>query len=187
MHLALVRYLLAEGQPIQAIRLLERLNKAAAAGGRVRKIVEISILKTCAFDQQGDTHNALEILKQALQLAEPYHFLRIFLDEGQQLINLLKQALLHHIVPKYVREILQSYYSSKGVDAIELQTLLDPLSQRERDVLLLLRRRMTNAQIAEALVISSTTVRTHLRNIYRKLNVHSRWSAIERARELELL
>lgn len=187
LNLAHARLLIAEGNLIQANKLLSRLLLDAEKGGRNRKEIEIHCLLAQVHSRQENQAAALAQLDQALKLAEPFDYLRIFLDEGDWLMDLIAIAGESGLHTNYCKTILQSYLKSKRQNSRSQGKLITSLSQREWDVLELLEKRMTNDAIAAKLVISTSTVRTHLRSIFRKLGVHRRWDAVEKAREINLL
>jgi LuxR family maltose regulon positive regulatory protein len=132
-------------------------------------------------------------LARALSLAEPGGFRRIFLDEGEPMAGLLRQAAKRGVAPTYVAKLLAAFeeLAPPGVEAQpshpHAQPLIEPLSERELDVLRLLAAGMSNPEIADALYIAVSTVRSHCKNIYSKLNVHKRWDAVQRGQELGLI
>jgi len=183
--LTLARILLAQGKPPEALALLDRLLSPAEAAGRMGTVIEISILRTLALK---DTEYALETLKRALQLAEPEGYARVFLDEGEPMAQLLRQAASRGIAPSYAGQLLAAFGTeTKDQPATETSPLVEPLSDRELEVLELLAERLSNPEIAQRLVISLPTVKSHTRNIYGKLGVHNRRDAVARARELNIL
>jgi LuxR family maltose regulon positive regulatory protein len=136
---------------------------------------------------------ALSALDGALTLAEPEGFIRIFVDEGRPMAHLLHEAFSRGIAPDYVRCLLAALSSGEPVQVstttslIDRSELVEPLSQRELEVLQLIAEGLTNREIAERLFLSLNTVKVHTRNIYGKLNVRSRTQAIARSQELGLL
>jgi LuxR family transcriptional regulator, maltose regulon positive regulatory protein len=179
---------------LDAIGLLERLLKAAEAGGRTGSAIEILILQALAQQLQGHSSSALIPLQQALMLAEPEGYARIFLDEGSSMEQLLREAATRKITPDYTRRLLkafdehqnesgESYPSTSPVS----QPLIEPLSQRELEVLRLFNTELSGPEIARELVVALSTVRTHTKSIYSKLNVSSRQAAVKRATELGLI
>jgi LuxR family maltose regulon positive regulatory protein len=132
---------------------------------------------------------AMTSLKQALTLAAPEGYIRIFIVEGSKLIPLLHQALTAGIMPDYMDRLLAAYAQEakhQPMQAAIPSGLVEPLSAREIEVLKLLAQGCTDKKIAETLFIARETVHKHLKNIYGKLDVHSRTEAIIRARELKL-
>jgi LuxR family maltose regulon positive regulatory protein len=125
-------------------------------------------------------------LEQALILAEPEGYIRLFADEGVPMAELLRSAINQGIMSDYAHRLLASIDGSSPQTA-EAQTLIDPLSERELDVLRLLNTDLTGPEIARELVISLNTFRTHSKNIYSKLGVNSRRATIRRATDLNLI
>ena len=136
----------------------------------------------------GDAARAKATLSQALLLAEPGGFIRIFVDEGRPMAHLLYEALSRGIAPDYVGRLLAAFplAESEQTGQSETQTakteLIEPLSEREIEVLQLIAEGLTNTEIASALFLSLNTVKAHTRNINGKLGVHSRMQAVARAR-----
>ncbi len=191
-HITLARVLLARytaeraERPIQeATRLLERLRQAAEEGARTGSVIEILVLQALAHQAQGDIPAALASLQSALTLAEPEGYVRIFADEGPPMASLLRAAAKQGITPGYVRRLLAAVNKTEdGTPAS--QGLIEPLSERELDVLRLLGTDLGGPDIARELIVSLNTVRTHTKNIYAKLGVNNRRAAVRRARELDL-
>ena len=192
-HITLARVLLARNaaehdQPTldEASGLLERLLRAAEEGDRTGSVIEILVLQALALRMREDVRAALPPLERALALAEPEGYVRMFVDEGPAMASLLEAAEKHGIARDYVRR-LQNALSGAEERAPVTQGLVDPLSQRELDVLRLLGTDLGGPDIARELVLSLNTVRTHTKNIYAKLGVNSRRAAVRRAEELDLM
>ena len=191
-HITLARVLIAQhtaGRAEQsldrALRLLERLRRAAEEGNRTGSLIEILTLLAVCHRTRGDNSAALASLQLALTLAEPEGYLRIFLDEGPALTGILKTAAQHHVAQNYAHRLLAAGQGT--ADAPAAQGMIEPLSARELDVLRLLGSDLTGPDIARELFVSLNTVRTHTKNIYAKLGVNNRRAAVHRAIELELL
>jgi LuxR family maltose regulon positive regulatory protein len=189
-HLTRARVLLARYQNDQpdhpmheAIGLLERLLHAAEAGERMGSVIEILVLQALVHQTRGDIPAALGPLSRALTLAEPEGYVRTFVDEGPPMAVLLEAAANHGIAPNYVRHLLTAFGKAAGRTPVK-QVLSEPLSERELDVLRLLRTELTGPDIARALMVSLPTLRTHTNNIYIKLGVNNRRAAVRRAEEL---
>ena len=156
-------------------------------------MIEILVLLALAHEAQGDISPALVSLERALTLAESEGYVRIFVDEGPSMAELLSEALNRGIAPDYVRKLLGAFPDAKleQADSVKSQAqgseLIDPLSERELDVLQLMAEGQKYKEIAEHLVISLNTVRHHTKNIYRKLEVNNRTQAIKKANDLNLL
>lgn len=192
-HITLTRLLLAQYQRdhadhmlLDAIGLLERLLKAAEGGGRTGSVIEILILLALAHQLQDDIPAALTALERALTLAEPEGYVRIFVDEGHPISLLLEKAAEHGIAPNYVDQLLRAFGKAEDRARAD-QGLIEPLSDRELEVLRLLGTDLDGPEIAHLLIVSLNTLRTHTRNIYTKLGVNNRRAAVHRAEELGLL
>jgi LuxR family maltose regulon positive regulatory protein len=189
----LARILLARKRWDEAIGLLSRLLEAAEAGERTSKAIEILGLQAMAAQAKGDTSLALAAIENALTLAMPQGFVQTFVDEGPPMAHLLYQALGRGMEPEYVSRLLAAFPVAEPEPAAPTgsQTqgsgLIEPLSERELQVLHLIAEGLTNREIAARLFLSLNTVKGHTRNIYGKLNVHSRTQAVARAQALGLI
>ena len=209
-HITLARVLLAHYQSDrsdrsiqEAMGLLERLLKAAEESGRQGSTIEILVLQALAYHAQGDLLAALKPLQKALTLAEPEGYVRMFLDEGSSMMQLLLEGASHGIMPDYTGRLLAAFEAEQPGGAGESpfptlpaalperhrdgEPLTEPLSQRELEVLRLFKTELSGPEIARELVIALSTVRTHTKSIYSKLNVNNRRAAIKRAAELNLI
>jgi LuxR family maltose regulon positive regulatory protein len=182
--LTLARVLLAEGQAAEALALLDAILAPARAAGRMNTAIEIQVLRALALPT---LDGALDALGQALSQAEPEGYVRRFVDEGEPMRGLLKQAAARGIEPRYVGRLLAAFGPSPGAGAQALQPLVEPLTDRELEVLDLLAEDLSNREIGWRLFVSLPTVKSHTRNIYGKLGVHSREEAVARARALGIL
>ncbi|MEP7241151.1 MAG: LuxR C-terminal-related transcriptional regulator [Devosia sp.] len=186
-HITLARLLLVQdagGEVAQ--RLLDRLLDQAAGSARMGSVIEISLLQSLAYRGDGDPTAPLVPLERALSLAEPESYVRLFVGGGERMATLLKAALKRGITPAYTRQLIAALGQAEP-DASVHPDLIEPLSDRELDVLRLLRSDLGGPEIARELMISLNTMRTHTKNIYEKLGVNSRRSAIHRADQLSLL
>ena len=191
-HITLARVLLAryqderaEASVHEATRLLERLLRAAEDGARTGRVLEILVLQALARQARGDIPAAVAVLQRALTLAEPEGYVRIFVDEGPPMASLLRAAAKQGIARNYVRRLLAAVSETEHDSPIK-QDLIEPLSERELDVLRLLGTDLDGPDIARELMVSLSTVRTHTKNIYTKLAVTNRRAAVRRAAELGL-
>jgi LuxR family maltose regulon positive regulatory protein len=176
-YLVLARICLADGRPHEAISILAPLLQAADTAGRVRSTVEMLIIQALAHEAAGRRTHALETLNKALSLAEPGGFIRLFVDEGEPLRRLLRSITSR----PYVERLHEAF---SDVQPIHIN---ERLSSREMEVLHLLARGLSNDEIAAVLTVAPSTIKTHVKSIYRKLDVSSRFEAVERARNLTLI
>ncbi|MDP9844902.1 LuxR C-terminal-related transcriptional regulator [Streptosporangium lutulentum] len=191
-HITFVRVLLAqhtaeraERSIHDATRLLERLLRAAEAGERTGSVIEILVLQALAHQRRGDIPAALASLRCALTLSEPEGYVRIFADEGPPMASLLRAVAKQGIAPSHVRRLRAVLDKTEDGTPVK-QGLIEPLSERELDVLRLLVTDLNGPGIARELMVSLNTVRTHTKNIYAKLGVNNRRAAVRRAVELDL-
>jgi LuxR family maltose regulon positive regulatory protein len=175
--------------------LLARLLQAAEAQKRRGSALDILLVQALAHEAQGNRPQALAALKRALSLAEPEGYVRMFLDEGSSMAQLLLKAAVSGIMPDYTGKLLAAFEAEQLRSAGESplptppasQPLIEPLSQRELEVLRLFKTELSGPEIARELVIALSTVRTHTKSIYSKLNVNNRRAAVKRAEELHLI
>lgn len=201
-HITLARVLLAYYQRnrtdsvgLEVIELLGRLLQEAETGGRTGSVIEILIVQALAYQTQGDSAAALVSLTRALTLAEPQGYIRRFVDEGQPMAQLLRAAAARQITADYTAKLLAALGVEQPKNAVHTplptaptaQPLIEPLSQRELEVLRLFKTELSGPEIAQELVVALSTVRTHTKGIYSKLNVSSRRAAVKRAEDLNLL
>jgi LuxR family maltose regulon positive regulatory protein len=182
--LTLARTLLAEGQSVAALSLLDTLLAPARAAGRMAAVIEIQALRALALPTPDE---ALHALQGALGLAEPEGYVRLFVDAGEPMQALLKQAAVRGMAPHYVSRLLAAFGPSHPVAARVPQPLVEPLTDRELEVLRLLAEDLSNQEIGRRLFISLPTVKSHTRNIYGKLGVRSRAEAVDQAQALGIL
>jgi LuxR family maltose regulon positive regulatory protein len=191
--LVLARLLIVQARADEALKLLASLIPAAEWRGRPALLIEIYALQALADQARGDLDRALDALKRALSLAEPRGYVGIFAGEGEPMRVLLREAVKRGVVRDIAVEYVNDLLAALGVKEREAFTapspavLAEPLSERELEVLQLLNTHLSSTEIAEQLCISANTVRYHIKNIYGKLDVHSRSDAVQRARELGLL
>jgi LuxR family maltose regulon positive regulatory protein len=186
--------LIAQDRAAEALPLLTRLLEAAITMERQGDEIRYLVMIALAQHALGNTQTALDSLGWALTLAEPQGYVRLFVDEGLPMAELLRFAISQNIAPDYASKLLAAF-PENVLSAVPInkelsanaQILVEPLSEREIDVLRLMAGGYKYQEIAERLVVSINTVRHHNRNIFGKLNVNSRIQAIDRARELHLL
>ncbi len=190
----LARLLTAQDRAAEALPLLTRLLEAAITmerhGDEIRYLIQIAL----AQHALGKTQTALDSLGQALTLAESQGYVRLFVDEGLPMAELLSFAISLNIATDYASKLLAAFpkevLSAIQIDkevTVKPQMLDEPLSEREVEVLSLMAEGYKYKEIAERLVVSINTVRHHTRNVYGKLDANNRTQAIERAKELNLL
>jgi LuxR family maltose regulon positive regulatory protein len=191
-HITLARVLMAryqderaERSAREAIRLLDRLLRAAEEGERAGSVIEILVLRALAYQRHGDIPAALSCLGRAVTLAEPEAYVRVFVDEGPPMASLLRVAAKQQAAGNYVRQLLAAATETEQNGPVK-QALIEPLSERELDVLRLLGTELDGPAIARELMVSLNTVRTHTKHIYAKLAVTNRRAAVRRAAELDL-
>ena len=165
--------------------LLERIAVAATAGGRMGSLVEARVLHALVAQASGDAEGATASLGEALRHAEPEGWRAVFVDEGPAMARLLHASLRHGAPRAFVRRLLEDLRAAGDRPRVRRQ-LVEPLSDRERDVLRLLRSPLTGPQLARELGMSVHTLRSHTKSIYAKLDAHGRREAVARADELGL-
>ncbi|RMF16847.1 MAG: helix-turn-helix transcriptional regulator [Gammaproteobacteria bacterium] len=197
-HLTLARLLIAkyrdkpdEHEAQRILGLLTRLAVSAETGKRQRSVAQAHMLSALLHDTIGDAQTARNALQQALDIAEPENYVRLFADEGEPMLALLRRERRQMESPALVDQILSGLLDSNEPTATgdgnhSSEALLEPLSERELQVLRLLASELTGPQIAEHLFVSLNTLRTHTKNIYSKLGVNNRRAAVCRAAELSL-
>jgi LuxR family maltose regulon positive regulatory protein len=209
-HLTLARTRLAECSFEGINPLLERLLTLAETQKRTGSVIEILLTQALLNQAQGDQLRALATLERALTLAEPEDYIRIFVDEGEPMRLLILdfrsmiEKQVHpdmHALFGYVNKLLAPFPKSMEVipqsktlapharlprAQVQVPEIVEPLSEREMEVLRLLRSELSGPEIAQRLIVSLNTLRTHTKNIFNKLGVNNRRSAVRRAEELDL-
>jgi LuxR family maltose regulon positive regulatory protein len=182
----------AQGNPSAALPLLEARRQQMEAKGWQDEQLKVMVLQTVAHHANGEKDQALQVLRDALARAEPGSFIRIFVDEGLPIAQLLSQAALQGIKPDYIGKLLAVFEETKQKTrdkshSSPVQSLIDPLSQRELEVLQLIAQGLSNREISQRLFLALSTVKGHNRVIFDKLQVQRRTEAIAYARELGLI
>jgi LuxR family maltose regulon positive regulatory protein len=183
---------IAQGKAKQALPPLKEWKEDASQNGRIRSQVEALCLEALAYHADTNVTKAAQSLREALVLGQAKGFRRIFIDEGTRMVALLQTVLptlTNRSLRLFAATLLQSFSPSLDTHAARTSPFMpmEALSQRELRVLRLLVAGLSNADIAQELVVSTNTVKTHVKSIYRKLNINSRSEAQEVARELKLL
>ncbi|WP_372632639.1 LuxR C-terminal-related transcriptional regulator [Cohnella sp.] len=177
------RLCLARGDWTAALVLLEPLRRRMEESGWEDERLRALIVESLARKAAGEGNQALELLRNALTLAEPGGFVRIFVDEGEPMERLLSDAFERGIKRGYTANLLAAFRSAIP----KVQPLVEPLSERELEVLRLVAQGLSNQEIGERLFLALSSVKGHNRNIFGKLQVLRRTEAVARARELGLL
>jgi LuxR family maltose regulon positive regulatory protein len=181
------RMLIAQNMLDDAEILLDNFERFAQEGGRQRSLITVYILQALTQQAKGRGKEALILLEKAIQLAAPEGYRRAFLDEGQPVMELLPKIRVTS--QDFVDQLLKDAEAEPGLRlpfALS-QPLVEPLSERELEILKLVAEGLSNREIAERLIISVGTVKSHVHNIYGKLEVRGRTQAIARAREIGLI
>jgi LuxR family maltose regulon positive regulatory protein len=202
--LSRARVYLAQGDPSAALAVLEPWRRQVEAKGWQDEQLKVMALQTVALQAHGEKDRAVQLLADALALAEPGGFIRLFVDEGLPMAQLLSEVAARGIAPDYTGKLLAAFSdfrfaisdfglasSSKVSPKSKIQNLkseiVEPLSQRELEVLQLIAQGLSNREISERLFLALSTVKGHNRNIFGKLQVQRRTEAVARARELGLV
>jgi ATP/maltotriose-dependent transcriptional regulator MalT len=202
-YLVLARVLLAQDRPDQAMALLERLHQVAATQARLGSVIEIQVLQAVALAASGDEAGAVAVLAEALTLACPQGYLRVFADEGPPMGALLgrlvaaqrtAQAAARSVPLDYLGRLVRAFEQDAATTQPHTKPrttvvpgLVEALSEREVEVLRLPAAGRQNQQIAEELVVAPSTIKKHVTHILEKLGATNRTEATARARELGLL
>ncbi|MDJ0753011.1 MAG: LuxR C-terminal-related transcriptional regulator [Ardenticatenaceae bacterium] len=199
-HITLARLLIAEYKNTQterfileAVSLLNRLLKPALDEQRMGSVLEILVVQALAYEAQGDISSSQMSLERALTIAEPEGYVCLFINEGIPMAQLLSTIADREIMPNYVGKLLAAF-EDVGQGSVDTsvqpsadQPLVDPLSKRELEILMLIAAGLKNKEIADQLVISLNTVLYHIKNIYGKLGVNKRTLAVAKAKEINLI
>ena len=190
--LSQARVQLAEGDPAAARAALAAWRVQVEARGWADERLKVLVLEALVLQAEGDQDQAVSLLVDALALAEPGGFIRLFVDEGPPMAHLLSAAAAQGRMPDYLDKLLAvcEAEEQKRKDTAPrppTQPLIEPLSPREREVLQLIAQGYSNEEISERLVLAISTVKGHNRNIFDKLQVQRRTEAVARARALGLL
>jgi len=202
-HVLLARLLIVQERPSEARTLLERLAHAAESAGRAGNQISYLVTLALALSRDGEAATALATLTQALALAEPEGYVRTFVDGGQDMQRLLQLVAEHGTTSNYVPKLLEAFNPVQGeggptsveksragpvqLQSVAQRSLLEPLNERELEILRLMAVRLSNQEIGDELRLSINTVRWHAHNLFGKLGVGGRLEAVSRARDLNLL
>ena len=193
-YIALAQIYIVQNKLDEADRLLERLIEDAKSGDRIYMLIEIRLMRALVFKAKQDIAAALAELKLTLALAEPGGIIMTFVSKGKPVAELLEEIVAvgkrDHDAAKagfslsYARKLLSAF---KTAMPPKVEGLMDPISERELEVLHLIAAGLSNREIAKKLFISLNTVKTHTKSINSKLDVNSRLKAVARAKEIGLI
>jgi LuxR family maltose regulon positive regulatory protein len=196
-QIALARAAIAQSHPSQALAILDSLLPFLQRNNRIRMIIEVEILRSVALQSLGDHAEALTAVERTLSLAEPGGYIRLFINEGEPVLELLRvvgsRFKVGSSTSNYIMMLMSAFIEgqAKQVDiqpsTFQPETMIEPLSDREMEVLRYLRSSLTVPEIADELYIAESTVRSHVKSIYSKLDVHRRMDAVQQAEDIGLL
>lgn len=189
------RVYLAQGKVTAALAVLDSWRHKVEAEGWADKWLKVMVLQAVSHHLQGDSEKGLLFLGEALALAEPNGFIRLFVDEGMAMAQLLSEANARGVMPEYTHNLLGAFQATRESHKAKSPPnaspspmhLIEPLSQREIEVLRLIALGFSNHEIGEQLFLSLNTVKGHNQRIFGKLQVQRRTEAVARARELGLV
>jgi LuxR family transcriptional regulator, maltose regulon positive regulatory protein len=209
--LSQARVYLAQGDASKALTVLEPLRQHAEAKRWEDERLKVMVLQAIALQASGEKGKTVKLLGDVLVLAEPGGFIRMFVDEGVSMAQLLSEAAARGIKSDYIEKLLAVFELEEQSGMASSQSnpgksegksyqspvlpgrhwngepLNEPLSHRELEILQLIAQGLSNGEISERLILSLNTVKGHNQKIFGKLQVKSRTEAIARARELDLL
>ena len=190
--LSQARVLIAQENPSAALALLNPLRQEMEAKGWADELLKVMVLQAVALQAHSEKEKAAQVLVEALALAEPGGFVRIFVDEGEatRLLIANQSRNRDHPLSDYAGKLLAAFVhpatAPKSANIQQKTDMIEPLSERELEVLRLLRSDLSGPEIAQQLIVSLNTVRTHTKNIFNKLGVNNRRASVRRAEELGL-
>ncbi len=186
------RFHLAQRDPDAALAVLATWRRQVEARGRQDERLKVLVIQALALDAQGDGDQAVHLISDVLTMAEPEGYIRLFLDEGPAMRQLVSRSATLGSAPDYIRRLLGAWKTETQrheheSDVLPAQPLIEPLSRREIEVLRLIAQGLSNQEIGERLVLAMGTVKGHTQKIFGKLQVQRRTEAVARARDLGLL
>jgi LuxR family maltose regulon positive regulatory protein len=194
------RVLLAQNDPSAALAVLEPWRRQMDEKGWADEMLKAMVLQVVAFYVSGEKDQALHLIYEALAMAEPGGLIRLFVDEGLPMAQLVSEAAARGHMPEYTGKLLAAFGAVKQksrprsevpsalpAEHRQSEPLIEPMSQRELTILQLIAQGLSNREIGVRLFLALDTVKGHNRKIFDKLQVHSRTEAVARARELGLL
>ena len=186
-QVVLARYFLLTSQLGKAQSLIQQLLPVFQKYGRLDLLIELYLLKCLAYHKNNEKDLSLMALGEAIHLDKQSVFVGLYLEGGDDLGGILKQYGKLHGTSADLQRLLQAFSVEPAETGLKAQSLIEPLSDRELDVLRYLPGNLTTPEIAEEMMISINTVRTHIKNIYQKFGVHKRSEAVRQAQELNLI
>jgi len=189
------RVYLAQGKTSTALEVLDSVRRHVEEKGWADERLKVMVLQAVAYHLHGEKEQALHLLNDTLTLAEPDGFIRIFVDEGLPMAQLVSEAQARGIMPEYTRKLRRAFDAETQAREAQFhrlpapspQPLIESLSQRELEVLRLIAQGFSNHEISERLFLALNTVKGHNQKIFGKLQVLRRTEAVARARELGML
>lgn len=186
------RVLIAQNDPAAALSILEPYRQQMEARGWADERLKAMVLQSLALYGHDEKNQAVHLLGEVLTLAEPEGFIRLFLDEGSRMAELLYAATEQEIRPNYVKKLLATFEAEKKderqITAVPSHpSLVEPLTSRELEILRLIAQGQSNAEISQRLYLALSTVKGHNLRIFDKLQAQNRTEAVAHARELGLL
>lgn len=187
--LSQARVSIVQSHPSEALAVLGPFRAYVDARNWKDERLKLMVMQAVAHHVHGEKEKALQGLRDVLALAEPNGFIRLFVDEGAPMAQLLTEAAARKIMPDYVGKLLAAFgpEAQRHVSPSSSLSLLDSLSQRELEILQLIAQGLSNQEISERLFLSLNTVKGHNQRIFDKLQVQRRTEAVARARELRLI
>jgi LuxR family maltose regulon positive regulatory protein len=194
-YLLLARQLLAQSRLDEAADLLQRLDSVAKGAQVDRSVIEIRILQALVCQAQADQPRAESALAEALQMAESEGYVRLFIEQGEPMARFLKTGARYGVAPAYINHLLAALHEagvsrdrgSAQTSSLTASAPIEPLKERELQVLRLISAGLSNREIAAELYLSVNTIKAYSSRIYGKLSVHNRAEAVDRAHELGIL
>ena len=189
----------AQGRFSEAVLALEEPVSTLERRADAWYLMHLMTIQALALQALGQIEDALAVINRCLALAEPEGYVRIFVERGAPMVKLLKIALSRGIATDYINKLLPAFnppvmareFEAPGLpearSKFQNADLIEPLSEREIEVLHLLDSALTSEEIGSELYVSVNTIRTHIRNIYSKLDVHGRIEAIQKAKQFGLI
>lgn len=186
--LSQARVFLAQAKPQNALDVLTRYEQQEEEQDWVDVRLKVMLLQALAYQMDNQLTEALRLLQKLIRSTKPEGFIRLFVDEGEPMKQLLSELSSQGFMPDYTRKLLNAFDSSTSHPTLSAnQALIEPLSERELEILQLVAEGLSNREISERLYLALSTIKGHNRNIYGKLGVSRRTEAVALARELGLL